>query len=181
MTLRAGFAVAVGFALSMLSACVASPGDHPPSAPSALSPEAAAVVEECRTPTQQAAGDEASASTDTGLQLISISPPVGSLVTRSTVLVADLAYAVTDFTADQFTILAQFDSPVEHRTTEGSFKSHPYLQSASGSYRLCFPLTDIWDRDVKRPLSVRFVLNRVDESHRNHAVARTEKLSYRVE
>lgn len=159
----------VGLAASVLPACVSSTGER------------AATAQECRSPTEQASGGDTSAPADTALQLISISPPTGSDVQRSTVLVADLAYTVKDFAAGRFIILAQFDLKAERRTTDGAIKSHPYLESASGSYRLCFPLTDIWDRDVKRPLSVRFVLDRVDASHRHHPVAKTEKLSYQTE
>jgi hypothetical protein len=53
------------------------------------------------------------------------------------------------------------------------------LKYASGSYRLCFPLTDVWSApDVKKPLSVRFMLNKIDDAHHNHPIAITDRLSF---
>jgi|HubBroStandDraft_5_1064220.scaffolds.fasta_scaffold26758_1 hypothetical protein len=72
-----------------------------------------------------------------------------------------------------------FDTTNPKRTTDGKFDSYPLLKYASGGYHLCFPLAHIWDvPDVKRPLSVHFLLNTIDDAHHNHAIAITDRLSY---
>jgi hypothetical protein len=103
----------------------------------------------------------------------------GSSLQESNVLVAELAYAVRDFDAGKYVVIAQFDTNAQGKSTDGAFKYYPFLKYASGTYRLCFPLTDIWDvPDVKRPLSVRFLLNKIGDARHQQSVAITDRMFY---
>ncbi len=98
---------------------------------------------------------------------------------KSTVLVVDLAYSVQDFDTGKYFVLAQFDTDTDGITTDGTFNRYPVLKNASGTYRLCYPLTDIWNAPgVKRPLTVRFLLNQIDGPRFSHGVAFTDPISF---
>lgn len=118
------------------------------------------------------------------LELVEISPVGGATLKRSSVLAADLAYEVRDFQRDAFKVMAQFDTNERGRTTDGTFKEYPVLESAAGKIHFCFPMAHVWSGwGVTRPFAVRFFLNRMlgDGSGRSIVVARTETLTYQAE
>jgi hypothetical protein len=152
----------------------------PPQAPAAVPTTAAAGFEgRCAVLTDQTPSTEQSPTTENSLRLVTIEPIADTRVQRSTVLVADLAFTVKDFDSGKYRVFAQFDTTTPGRSTDGTFDSYPSLKYASGNYRLCFPLTDIWNvANLKRPLSVRFMLNKIDDARHNHAIAITDRLSF---
>jgi hypothetical protein len=160
---------------SVLPACVSGTHER---GPSAVAPAIATAADECREAGEHAADGEESMA-DSGIQLTSISPPSGTRVARSTLLVADLDYAVNDFQSGQYRIAARFDTLTSDRNAGGSVPSIPVLKSPSGSLRLCVPFADVWDMpDLRHPFAVRFTLIRIDDARRNHSVASTNKLTY---
>jgi hypothetical protein len=168
------FELVLSLALTSLAACAS----HPPP-DTAVSPIGGASNKGgCAAITEQTSSNEP-APTANSLRLITIEPIAGSHVQKSTVLVADLAFAIKDFDSGKYILFAQFDTTTPNRTTDGTFNSYPPLKFASGSYHLCFPIADIWSAPgVKRPLSVHFLLNKIDDAHHNHAIAITDRLSY---
>ena len=171
---RASWAV-VGLAMPVLSACVT--GTHERGASAAV-PAITTATEECREAGEHAAdGEEAAA--DSGIELSSISPPTGTRVARSTLLVADLDFAVKEFQSGQYRISAEFETLTGETRARGRLEAPQVLKSARGSIRLCVPLADVWDTpDMRQPLAVRFTLDRIEDAHRNHPVASTGKLIY---
>jgi hypothetical protein len=169
------FELVLSLALTSLAACAANPPNTDTAAPPvsrATSKGGCAAIAD-QTPSNEPA------PTANSLRLVTIEPIAGSHVQKSTVLVADLAFTVKDFDSGKYILFAQFDTTKPKRTTDGKFDSYPLLKYASGGYHLCFPLADIWDvPDVKRPLSVHFLLNKIDDAHHNHAIAITDRLSY---
>jgi hypothetical protein len=123
--------------------------------------------------------DQQTASTTNTIQVQRITPEAGTTVQKSTLLVADLAYTVKDFDSGKFLIFAQFDTNQKGRSTDGKFDSYQNLKYPGGTFRLCFPMVDIWSvPDLKKPLSVRFVLNKIDSPHHNHVIASTDRFSF---
>jgi hypothetical protein len=169
------FELVLSLALTSLAACAANPPNTDTAAPPvsrATSKGGCAAIAD-QTPSNEPA------PTANSLRLVTIEPIAGSHVQKSTVLVADLAFTVKDFDSGKYILFAQFDTTKPKRTTDGKFDSYPLLKYASGGYHLCFPLADIWDvPDVKRPLSVHFLLNTIDDAYHNHAIAITDRLSY---
>jgi len=111
------------------------------------------------------------------VKVANVSPPAGTTVHKWNTLAVDLEYDVKDFDSGVYILVAQFDTTKEGRSTDGSFSfsKYPHLTYASGSFRLCFPLKDVWnDSNVKRPFSVRFFLSKMDNPHHFHPVAKTE-------
>jgi hypothetical protein len=118
----------------------------------------------------------------TRLTLDNITPPAGTNVQRNTTLVANLHYEVRDFEQDRFFVMAQFDTDIDSRTTDGTFENYPVLKTASGQLRFCFPLANIWDDPrVKRPLKVRFWLNRKLSESESRSITGTAPFVYPVE
>jgi len=158
--------------LSLAPICLAACASHP--APdTAVSPKVG-----CATITDQPSSNEP-APTANSVRLVTIEPIAGSHVRKSTVLVADLAFAIKDFDYGKYILFAQFDTTNPKRTTDGTFNGYPPLKYASGNYHLCFPLANIWNvPNVKRPLSVHFLLNKIDDAHHNHAIAVTDRLAF---
>src|ERR1700744_6182288 len=106
-----------------------------------------------------------SASPSNTVRVVDVKPPAGSSVHKWTELVADIDYDVEDFSSGNYILVAQFDTTQEGHSTDGSFSfdKYPQLTYASGSFRLCFPLKDVWEQlRVKRPFSVRFFLSKID-------------------
>jgi hypothetical protein len=123
--------------------------------------------------------DQQTAPTTNSIQVQRITPEAGTTVQRSTLLVADLAYTVKDFDSGKFLIFAQFDTNQKGRSTDGNFNNYLSLKYPSGAFRLCYPMIHIWSvPDLKKPLSVRFVLNKIDDPHHNHVIASTERFSF---
>jgi hypothetical protein len=117
------------------------------------------------------------------IKIFSMTPEAGSEVHKWTVLVADLAYTLKDFAPDKYFVTAQFALLGSNMMTDGNFKHSDYhdLSSATGTYRLCFHLTDIWNQQgLRKPLEVRFLLNRRDDPHSSHSVAVTDKIQLLV-
>jgi hypothetical protein len=126
----------------------------------------------------QGIGADPGAPTETSIRLLSITPQAGTPVGENTALQADLAYSVRDFQPGHFKIMAQFDTYTS-MTTDGAFKNYPFPESPAGKLHFCFPLRFVWNLpDIKRPLVVRFLLNRVYESGMSQSVARTEKVTF---
>jgi hypothetical protein len=122
------------------------------------------------------------APTKNSIQVMAIAPSAGSTVQESTVLTADLAYTVRDFEPGHYLVFAQFDTTTQGTSTVGTFKGYLPVKYANGRYRLCFALANIWKvPDLKRPLSVRFVLNKIDDASHNHSIAVTEPVSFRTD
>ena len=110
----------------------------------------------------------------TALHLSSIMPAPGAPVNEKTLLLADLDYAVADFEPGHFKIMAQFETITDGMTTDGSFRDYPFPRSAAGKLHFCFPLSDVWNLPtIKRPLTVRFMLNRVYDSGMSEPIAKT--------
>jgi hypothetical protein len=125
------------------------------------------------------AGAGQPAPTESGIHLLSISPQPGSALSEQTALLADLEYSVAGFEPGQFKILAQFDTDTRGLTTDGSFKNYAFPKFAVGKLRFCFPLRHVWNLpNIKRPLTVRFMLNRVYESGLSVPVAKTATLIF---
>ena len=117
--------------------------------------------------------------TQTAIRLLSVAPQPGAPVSEQTALVADLEYAVKDFEPGHFKIVAQFDTDVEGATTDGSFKTYPFPKVAVGKLRFCFPLRHVWNLpNIKRPLTVRFMVSEVYESGMSVPVAKTAPLTF---
>jgi hypothetical protein len=113
------------------------------------------------------------------IQVQSITPAAGTTVQKSTVLVVDLACTLKSLGSGKYAVVAQFDTTKQGRSTDGNFNNYTYLTRASGTFRLCFPIADIWSfPDVTMPLSVRFFLNKWDDSRHSHPVAISEKISF---
>jgi hypothetical protein len=129
------FELVLSLALTSLAACAS----HPPR-DTAVPPKGG-----CAAITDQTSSNEP-APTANSLRLVTIEPIAGSHVQKSTVLVADLAFAVKDFDSGKYILFAQFDTTNPNRSTDGAFNSYPSLKYASGNYHLCFPLADIWNR-----------------------------------
>jgi hypothetical protein len=102
--------------------------------------------------------------TSTGtLRLIEVTPKPGSEVTKDTVVEARLAFSISPNDGGEFFVLAQFETNLPGRTTDGSFplRKTRTLQQRNGEVTLSFPLTHVWDEpDVKRPLTMWFFLNK---------------------
>jgi hypothetical protein len=112
---------------------------------------------------ETAAPVQAQTTTTGSLGIVDVSPPTGSEVTRDTVVVARLAFTVAKFEPDQYFLLAQFDEKAPGKSTDGTFPSSavPVLARASGEYVFSFPLKHVWDLpEVRRPITMRFLLNR---------------------
>jgi hypothetical protein len=170
--------LSIAFALSLMSltACASRPPQATTTVPAS---RGATSSEQCMKMSDRATSNEQAAPTTNKIQVLTVTPPVGSSVQKSTVLVTDLVYDVKDFDSGKYTVIAQFDTNTSGRSTDGTFNSYPVLKYASGSYRLCFPLTDVWSApDVKKPLSVRFMLNKIDDAHHSHPIAITDRLSF---
>ena len=162
--------------LALLSACASRPPEAATTIPTS---RGAISSDQCMRMSDLAPSNGQLTPATNSIQILTITPLAGSSVQKSTVLVADLAYAVRDFDSGKYIVIAQFDTNTKGKSTDGKFNSYPFLKYASGSYRFCFPLTDIWDvQDVKRPLSVRFLLNKIDDTHHNHAIAFTDRMSF---
>jgi hypothetical protein len=115
------------------------------------------------------------------VKVAGVSPPAGTTVHKWNTLTVDLDYDVKDFDSASYILVAEFDTTKEGRSTDGSFtfSKYPHLIYARGSFRLCFPLKDVWtDPNVKRPFSVRFFLSQMDNPHHFHPVAKTEPLIF---
>ncbi len=132
---------------------------------------------------QSPANDEASPSAS-GIHILSISPPPGSSVQKSTMLVADLAYNVKDADSGVYILFPMFDKIYDKRYSAGAFRNHPFLKYARGTIKFCFPMADIWgERNLRTPLAFRFFLNKLDKLNdptHFHIVATTEKIYFPI-
>ena len=150
----------------------------------AVAPMAASAMETC-TPSDRPDVDGADKSmepTDSTLEVLSVAPYLEGTVRKDTVLAADLTYRVKGFEADQFIVMAQFNTTQEGATTDGTFNSYPALMAKSGRLRFCFPLSDVWDDPaVVRPLVVRFYLAHKEGGTRSVVVAHSKTLTYRTD
>jgi hypothetical protein len=160
------FRPALYLAVALISSCASS---SQKAAPAGL----------CMRMLSAAPSSDQEAPATSGLDVLTITPPQGSKVRRSTVLMADLAYTVKDFEPGKYIVLAQFDTNSKSKTTDGHFDGYPILKYANGIFRMCFPLSNVWDLpDLQRPLSVRFLLNKTDDARRSHSVAHTDPISF---
>jgi hypothetical protein len=170
---------AFGMCVQLLSACTTRLPEAAATVPTSSGGDA---TDQCMTMSDHAPSKDQSGPATNSIQILTIKPPAGSGVDVSTVLVADLEYAVRDFDSGKYIVFAQFETNTNGKSTDGKFNSYPFLKYATGTYRLCFPLIDIWNvPDVKRPLTVRFLLNRVDDARHNHSIAITDRISFPVD
>jgi hypothetical protein len=115
----------------------------------------------------------------TAIRLLSISPQPGAPVSEKNALLAELDYSVEDFEPGHFKVMAQFETVTDGMTTDGGFRDYPFPQSAAGRLHFCFPLSYVWNLpNIKRPLTVHFMLNRVYESGVSEPVAKTDFLTF---
>ncbi len=117
-----------------------------------------------------------------------ISPAPGSVVTRETVVVADVIYAVRPFEGHKYSITGQV------RTTTGSVSVRqidakakaptppPLLTRARGRLRIRIPLGWGWDhpRIIRSPLAVRLYLHEEMPDYETSVVACTPYVNYEV-
>jgi hypothetical protein len=104
---------------------------------------------------------------------------VGANVREATILKATIAYEISDFETSKYIVIAQFDKNTRGESTDGKFQYYPFLKFGKGIYQLCYPLIDIWNEpDVKKPLTVRFLLNKVSDARHNKPVAVTDRISF---
>jgi hypothetical protein len=95
------------------------------------------------------------------LVLNTITPAAGTLLSKETVIIANLSYDVKDFENGRYTILAQFETKKGKITTDGDFpnEDYPELTQATGQLNFSFPMKHIWrHKEVKRPFVMWFYL-----------------------
>jgi hypothetical protein len=115
----------------------------------------------------------------TAIHLSSITTQPGAPVGERTLLLADLDYSVEDFEPGHFKIMAQFETITNGLTTDGGFRDYPFPRSAVGKLHFCFPLSYVWNLpNIKRPLTVHFMLNRVYESGVSEPIAKTDFFTF---
>ena len=169
----------VAFALALSSAALSACASGPQQVATPVASQAEISSGACMAITNRANSNEQTAPAADNIQILNVTPPEGSRLHKSSVLVVNLTYDVKDFDSGQYIVLAQFDTNTNGRSMDGKFNSYPHMKYARGSYRLCFPLENVWNEpDVKRPFSVQFRLNKIDDEHHNHTVARTDRLSF---
>jgi hypothetical protein len=115
------------------------------------------------------------------LTLIGVVPPPNTSITRDSVVVADLAYAVTDWVPGEYTIAAQVETKDEGVTSDGDFPSsfYPVLTKPSGQIRFSFPVRHVWhDPTIRHPLLVWFYLTKKIDASTSSVVARAGPVQY---
>ena len=169
----------LAFALALSSAVLSACASGPQQGAAPVASKAGIASGQCMAMINRATSNEQTAPAADKIQILNITPPAGTTVHKWSTLAVDLAYEVKDFDSGQYIVIAQFDTKANGRSTDGKFNSYPHMQYARGSYRLCFPLNNVWyEPDVKRPFSVQFRLNKIDDELHNHTVARTDLLSF---
>jgi hypothetical protein len=111
-----------------------------------------------------AAPSDSAAVATASLELVGVTPLAGEQVSKDSIVVADLSYSVTGFSAGQFLIMAQAETTDPATTTDGSFPSSEYrvLEADSGRVSFSFPIRHVWDEArVKRPLRIWFYVNQL--------------------
>ncbi len=115
------------------------------------------------------------------LRLVEVSPAADTRVTKDTIVVARLAFNIGVFGPGQYFLMAQAETKTQGRTTDGSFPSsgYPVLDQSTGEQTCSFPLVYVWDRrDVKRPITLWFLLNKRTGPGKSYAVAVTGPVDY---
>jgi len=113
-------------------------------------------------PATSPSGTNAVVTATANLALVSVEPPSNSQVSEDSAVVAVLTYSVTEFTRDQFFVMAQVETTDPNRTTDGSFPStgYPVLQTSTGTLTFTFPIRHVWrEPTVNRPFRIWFYVN----------------------
>jgi hypothetical protein len=119
------------------------------------------------------------------LELLGITPPPGTQLSQDSVVVADLAYSITNvagFRRGDYFILAQVETTDPTMTTDGSFPSdaYPVPQAPTGSLTFSFPVRHVWNEPrVSPPFRIWFYLNQyIGPDRRSRVIARAGPLEY---
>ncbi len=121
------------------------------------------------------------ASTAT-LELKNLTPPPGSIVDRTVVIVAELEYTIADFRDNTFEINVQFDTTSPHttRSAPGPLRRESRVKKSSGTITLKQPLREVWDETaIARPFKVWFYLTRKQGGGRSVSVATVGPIEYK--
>ncbi len=118
------------------------------------------------------------------LEVVSVTPAKGTAVAKETVVVAELAYSVSNFEKRRFFVMAQLATDNPLRTTGGRTPLAPYVElaDAKGRLSLAFPIASVWDLpEVKKPFRMWFYLTQDTGPKRNLVVAKTAPIDYVAE
>jgi ketosteroid isomerase-like protein len=97
------------------------------------------------------------------LKVLMLTPLAGSEVSRDSLIVAELSYAVETFEPGRFLVMADFATTTPGVTTMGhGTVEQPVLVRPNGRIKLSYSLRAVWaDNDVKRPFEVRFCIGQL--------------------
>jgi hypothetical protein len=120
----------------------------------------------------------------TSLTIVTAAPASGAAVDRSSVVVAELEYNVSDFARrSDFRIIAQFETADPRSTTDGGlpFSAYPELVRPTGRLTLSFPLKHVWDqKEIRRPFQMWFILIRRTRPGHSRGITRAGPLTFEV-
>lgn len=117
------------------------------------------------------------------LELVSILPEPGSVLTKESTLVATLNYHadIPDSHLSLSMVFAQFATIKKGVTVDGSFplKEMKVIPQAKGSIQIEFPLGYVWDdKRVKRPIEVKFLMTYQNKPFSSVAIGSTPFILY---
>jgi len=118
------------------------------------------------------------------LNLVTVTPSSGERVSKTTVVVAELAYSVTGFRKGRFYVTAQVATDDPKRTTSGRMPParHVKLKATEGRLSLAFPVESVWDMPgIRRPLRIWFYLHETTGHGRSRVIAMTGPTDYGVD
>lgn len=114
------------------------------------------------------------------LELVEIKPEDGSRVTGGTFLVAKLRYKVEPFVKGKYFVVPQFAMTRPGASSSGNLPRMTYdVEAPSGVVTVSIPMSRVVsDESLRKPIELRFVLNKRDDSRRSHTLARSVLLQY---
>ena len=114
------------------------------------------------------------------LELVQIKPGEGSRVTGGTFLVAKLRYKVDPFVKGKYFVMPQFAMVRPGASSSGNLPRTAFaLEEPSGFVTISIPMSRIvHDEQLRRPLELRFFLNKQDDSRHSHILAKTVLVQY---
>lgn len=118
------------------------------------------------------------------LVLNTITPPAGTLVTKETVVIANMAYEINGFEGGHYTILAQFETKKGKITTDGDFPNtdYPALAQSTGRLNLSFPMKYVWrHKEIKRPFVMWFYIMKWKDSSSGKRVAMVGPVEFQAQ
>jgi hypothetical protein len=113
---------------------------------------------------------------------VGVDPAEGEVVSKHTLIVAELVYSVSGFREGQFFLMPQLATTDPAKTSSGPvLGGHPILREASGRLTISFPLEAVWDmREIRKPFRIWFYLNERTGSGKSRVVAKTTPIDYKT-